>query len=51
MRPPRQVGRVLGQRDLAALLDQPKGGIAQAARGAQPLDVRDRDQVVETTFL
>jgi hypothetical protein len=51
MRPPGQIGRVLGQSDLAALLDQPEGGIAQAAGGDQPPDVRDRDQVVETTFL
>ena len=51
LRPPREIGRVVGLGDRAAFANQPQRRCTQAAGGDQPLDVRDREQVVETTRL
>jgi hypothetical protein len=51
VRPPGEVARVLTEPDLPAFPDQPEGGVAEPARADQPLDVRDREEVVEAPLL
>src|SRR6185436_6923538 len=51
LRPPGDLARVLGLRDRPALLDQPEARRAQPAGGDQPLDVRDREEIVEAPLL
>jgi hypothetical protein len=51
LRGPRDVLRVVGEDDLLALLDDAKGGPAEAALGDPPLDLRDRQEVVKAPLL
>ena len=50
-RPPAQVGRVVADLDLLALLDEAEGGIANAGGADESLDVRLREQRVEALRL
>jgi hypothetical protein len=50
-RTPRDVGRVVADVELAALLNEPEAGVADRRRADQPFDVVLREEVVEATLL